>query len=435
MKINMNNGITVDLSYTAKKEKKDSSMYCIYISFQPYQHGVRQLRPYIFSTGISVKTGDWSKDKIVARGAIANQKNERLFEYFSKAKQLLDKLSTVNYKTCNEILYEIKENAKQHVVGKAAKHKHQMIISRLNEYTYEKIMDSLLIERNLAISRCRGYRRSYELLNQYFEGNLPHINLISDNDLTNFKRWFLKQHTGSENTATDYLSKVAAVFKYALESKILTANPLPPRFRGSWHESERPVITETECLAIIKLDDDSLSKTDQIAKYCLLVQILTGMGYGDMENLSYDNIKFDKEEQRGYIEKERNKTGVYFKVFSTSNAQQMIDKLIELTGDEKKPFNLPTLDYTNRRYKEIAKMADININVSSYTFRHSYSVIFLENDGRIEDLAKHLGHKDLRTTQIYGKVSNRRLAQKSRELESKSPIHQIHPTQKNLIAV
>ena len=49
----------------------------------------------------------------------------------------------------------------------------------------------------------------------------------------------------------------------------------------------------------------------------------------------------------------------------------------------------------------------------------------MDNDGRLKDLQKILGHKDLKTTAIYGKISNERLAHRNDLLERNSLMHQM----------
>jgi site-specific recombinase XerD len=129
------------------------------------------------------------------------------------------------------------------------------------------------------------------------------------------------------------------------------------------------------------------------------------MGYSDMKDLEHTNIKYDENQSQYYIEKERNKTGVTFKVFLTENGFFMLQQLIFLTGDDIKPINIPTIDYSLRMYKVIGKKVKIKTNITTYTLRHTFSVDYMEKDGRIEDLQKYLGHSNLKTTQIYGKIS------------------------------
>ena len=98
---------------------------------------------------------------------------------------------------------------------------------------------------------------------------------------------------------------------------------------------------------------------------------------------------------------------------------------MELTGDEKEMFKLPSIEYMSRMYKLIGKKAKVQTNITSYTMRHSYAVHYMDSDGRLEDLQIRLGHKDIKTTQIYGRISAKRNAETTRKLEENSKLHQL----------
>ena len=83
----------------------------------------------------------------------------------------------------------------------------------------------------------------------------------------------------------------------------------------------------------------------------------------------------------------------------------------------------------------LGEKADVKTNITTYTLRHTFAVNHMENDGRLEDLQKYLGHTELKTTGIYGKISNKRLSNKIKELEGKSKMHQLQPIQNKLKAV
>lgn len=418
----INNGISVDLTLIPKKNKTDRTKYNIYLSFAVYQNGIKQFTPHSISSGMTVNVSEWKQGEVAGRNDKAKLLNERLNDYQSKAKDMLNQLALKKVKTCNQLLEEIKANAKTVVTGKAPRGLRNDFISKLKDYTYKNVMERLIKDKRISVGRQRGYQRSYQLLNEFFNEDMPNIDQITTEDLERFGKWFKPK---SQNTKTDYQSKIAAVFKHALKLKILNANPLPEKFRGAFVDGNRAVLSEKDCLSIMHLDDSTLNKTEQVAKYCLLVQLLTGMGYSDMKALEHSHIIFDQNENQYLIVKERNKTGIPFKVFLTDNAKHMVDTLKRLTGTIEKPFELPTIDYSLRMYKEIGKKAGVLTNITTYTLRHTFAVNFMENDGRIEDLAKILGHTLLKTTQIYGKISNKRLAEKTRQLQATSKIHQL----------
>ncbi len=109
-------------------------------------------------------------------------------------------------------------------------------------------------------------------------------------------------------------------------------------------------------------------------------------------------------------------------------AKYILDSLITLTSNDKNIINLPCIDYANRKtFQNISKKAGINQRITTYTLRHSFAINYMNNDGRLEDLQKMLGHTDLKTTQIYARISDKRLSNKMDLLESKSKIHQYKP--------
>jgi site-specific recombinase XerD len=359
---------------------------------------------------------------------------DRLDDYLTITKNLINELSLKKINSCSELKKELIQNLKLKITGKPPKGYKTDFISKLNDYTYHSVMNLLFKDRNTSEGRKRGYDMGYKLLKEFYTDDIPTINQITTDDLEQFKNWVSKKYS-NRNTLTDYLSKVSSVIKFGVKLKIISVNPLPEKFRGSWEDGDRKVLSESECFKIMNLSEDKLSNTELVSKFCFMVQLLTGMGYSEMKNLTHEHIKYSENEDQYYIEKERNKTGIKFKIFLSENGLNYVNKLRELTGDSKRPFNIPSIDYSLRMYKDLGKKVGIKNNITTYTLRHTFSVNYMENDGRIEDLSKILGHSNLKTTQIYGKISNKRLSEKMRELEQKSKIHQIQKPHYKLHAV
>lgn len=60
----------------------------------------------------------------------------------------------------------------------------------------------------------------------------------------------------------------------------------------------------------------------------------------------------------------------------------------------------------NRLLKLVVKGSGVNKKVSSHTGRHTAAMIFTNAGIRQEVIAKILGHRDLRSTRVYSKISN-----------------------------
>ena len=83
-------------------------------------------------------------------------------------------------------------------------------------------------------------------------------------------------------------------------------------------------------------------------------------------------------------------------------------------------------DNCKNSIKAIAKRCGIEKNVTWHVARHTYATtVCLSNDVPIETLSKMLGHRSIRTTQIYAKITAEKvsrdmekLAQRIEQMES-----------------
>lgn len=62
--------------------------------------------------------------------------------------------------------------------------------------------------------------------------------------------------------------------------------------------------------------------------------------------------------------------------------------------------------YVHRLVTNVAKRSKIEKHISPHTLRHSYATTLLMNGARIEDVQPMMGHKNIRTTQIYMHFTN-----------------------------
>ena len=55
----------------------------------------------------------------------------------------------------------------------------------------------------------------------------------------------------------------------------------------------------------------------------------------------------------------------------------------------------------NPALKKVAKLAGLNVNLTTYVARHSYATVLKNSGVNISLISETLGHSDLATTQIY----------------------------------
>lgn len=74
----------------------------------------------------------------------------------------------------------------------------------------------------------------------------------------------------------------------------------------------------------------------------------------------------------------------------------------------------------NSYLKEIAELCGIEKNLTTHTARHTFATtVTLANGVLLETVSALLGHKNIRTTQIYVKIVAKKINQDMQELKEK----------------
>jgi site-specific recombinase XerD len=422
----INNTISIEYKAFANEKRGDCAKRTIYLMFRLYNKGILMNEPFKLSTGIVINSDNWSRGALKINGRnndVLKHQSSTLNRYLTNTLQLLEMISAKCFSDHQTIWDELKANARVFIIGKQPKGKTAGIISRLQAHSYEFVVNDLVAKRKISIGRRRGYNTGKKLLEEYFNGDLPPISEITTNHLIAFKR-FVYNKSLKADTKTDYLSKVAATFKYAKdELGIIQINPLPPKFRGTWSNPQRTTLTIEECQQIVELTDHSLTTKQQFAKYALLTQLLTGMGFGDLATLSIHQLR--NTDHGIFLQMNRGKTNEPFTVPLSEAALSHIYQYMSLLATHKDLCELNT-DKMTKIYKKLGKLAGVKTNVTTYVMRHTFAVQWLDAGGAIEDLQKILGHTDLKTTAIYARISGKRLANQLQQVVKSNPLHNLH---------
>lgn len=137
----------------------------------------------------------------------------------------------------------------------------------------------------------------------------------------------------------------------------------------------------------------------------------TGLSYIDVQKLNQDNIV--RHIDGGlWIQAERTKTKSKLGIPLLPTAEAILEKY----KDHPKVINgecvLPVLSNqkSNAYLKEIANLCRIKKNLTTHLARHTFATtVTLSNGVPIETVGKMLGHKNLRTTQHYAKIINKKV--------------------------
>jgi site-specific recombinase XerD len=152
-----------------------------------------------------------------------------------------------------------------------------------------------------------------------------------------------------------------------------------------------------------------------------LFSTFTGLSYSDLKDLRYKNIQINEDGSR-WIAINRRKTGAASYIPLLDIPSQIIDKYRDskFAGIDGKVFKIRTKENLNIQLKSIAKAAGIDKRVTWHQSRHSFgTTVCLTNGIPIETLSQMMGHKSVKTTQIYAKVTRTKLNEDMTKLEKR----------------
>ncbi|QJB42447.1 site-specific integrase [Chitinophaga oryzae] len=206
-----------------------------------------------------------------------------------------------------------------------------------------------------------------------------------------------------DNTAMKYLKNTKQLLKLAVQRKWLQCNPLQD-YVCSYINPERDILTVAE-LSKLYHKEFSIPRLQE-AKDAYVFMTLTGYAYKDAQLLTPDSITkyFDGED---WIVKNREKTWCRENVPLLPLAKEILRKYREHPHCVANNVLLPIK--SNQRFngylKEIADLCGIEKNLTTHTARHTFATtVTLANGVPLETVSAMLGHKSIRTTQIYAKI-------------------------------
>ena len=181
-------------------------------------------------------------------------------------------------------------------------------------------------------------------------------------------------------------------------------------------ETTRSFLTKDE---IRQLMEGNLKNAKQeLYRDLYLFCAFTGLSFADMRNLTEENIRtyFDDHE---WININRQKTGVVSNIRLLDIAKRIIDKYRGLCEDGR---IFPVPHYMTCLYgiRAVAKRCGITKHITWHQSRHTAATtVFLSNGVPIETVSSMLGHKSIKTTQIYAKITKEKLNQDMESLAAK----------------
>jgi integrase len=278
--------------------------------------------------------------------------------------------------------------------------KEQLRLKNLGEKSFVEYFKSLVDKRKG--SNYDNWVSSYKYFETFTKGSLKFSDL--DQKFCNsFKEYLLttksikNNKVGlSQNSALSYFNKFKATLKQAFKDGYLLSDLNSKVSPIKEAETHRNFLTLEEVNILVKTECKN-----PLMKTVAIFSALTGLRFSDINNLVWGDIEFIKD------------NGYYIKFIQqkTKGVEMMpiSEQAHQLMGKSREPKNkifesLKYSAYQNIHLANWIKSAGITKKITFHCFRHTFATLQLSEGTDLYTISKMLGHRELKTTQIYAKI-------------------------------
>jgi integrase len=319
---------------------------------------------------------------------------------FDKAKNPIDKQHNKETLQLAEQIRQKRENHLNKPEIYTGYEKEQLKIKERGEKNFVEYFKSLADKRKA--SNHDNWVSSYNYLETFTNGNLKFSDL-NEMFCNEFKEYLLttksnksNKVTLSQNSALSYFNKLKAALKQAYKDGYLSTNLNASIEPVKQAETQRNFLTIEELNTLVKTECNN-----PLLKRAALFSALTGLRFSDIKNLVWGELEYI--ESNGHF--------IQFKQQKTKGVEMMpiSEQAYSLLGERKEPTDkvfegLTYSAYENKHLYQWIGAAGITKDITFHCFRHTFATLQLSKGTDIYTVSKMLGHRELKTTQIYAKI-------------------------------
>ena len=216
------------------------------------------------------------------------------------------------------------------------------------------------------------------------------------------------------NTSVKKVKTLKTITIYAQKRGFLLHDPFVDH-HFHMEPVDRGFLTDEEILRVA--NKDLGIQRLELVRDIFIFSCFTGLAYIDVANLTPDHIVTMDDKQ--WIMTKRQKTSVETNVLLLDIPRAIIAKYSHKTYRDGKLFPVLTNQKTNSYLKEIADLCGIKKKLTFHLARHTFATMSLSKGVPIESVSKMLGHTNIRTTQIYARITNKKIEHDMEQLSEK----------------
>ncbi|KAA6341237.1 Tyrosine recombinase XerD [termite gut metagenome] len=209
----------------------------------------------------------------------------------------------------------------------------------------------------------------------------------------------------NSNTTAKFMQFFKRIVILAKNNGWIVADPFT-NYKIHFAKVDRGYLSQEE-IEVIMNKPFATKRLEQV-RDIFVFSCFTGLAYIDAKNLRENNIRTSFDGGL-WIMGKREKTGVNFNIPLLEVPKMILDKY---KGSLPNNVVLPVLSNQkmNAYLKEIGDLCGIEKELTFHLARHSFATLTLSKGVSIESVSKMLGHTNIKTTQIYARITDAKIS-------------------------
>ena len=324
---------------------------------------------------------------------------------YEKAKTPINKQHNTEILKIGESIRQKRENFLNKPEIYSQFEKEQLRLKELSEQCFIEYFTKLANKRK--DSNRLSWFSALKYLDNFTNGSLKFADL-NQKFLEDFKEYLLttksnksNKTTLSQNSAVSYFNKVKAALKQANIDGVLQYDLNAKVKPIKAVETRREHLTLDELNKLVKTPCNYV-----LLKRAALFSALTGLRFSDIKKMTWGELEYIN--GQGYFLNFNQKKTKGVEVLPISEQAYGFTEGAEnpkdMPQDKHVLEGLKYSAYNNKHLFQWIGAAGITKDITFHCFRHTFATLQLFNGTDIYTVSKMLGHKDLKTTQVYAKI-------------------------------
>lgn len=262
---------------------------------------------------------------------------------------------------------------------------------------------------------CQVYNHLIKFIRYQYQKNDILLHELDYQFILNFDLYLRRIAECNSTTVWVYMMPLKRMVTVARNNGWLAHNPFLG-YKAVPQSASRGYLSDEEIGKLLRVEFNK--KHYEIVRDLFLFSCFTGLSYTDIKNLTYNNLQVSFDGHLWIITK-RQKNNISSDIRLLEVPYKIIKKYQAISSDYNL-FPMPANSTCNYILKQIARQCNIKTYLTFHVARHTFATTITLSQGvPIETVSKILGHKSIKTTQIYAQITNQKISQDMEILSKK----------------